>query len=184
MGSLEGLDLENPSHLCALLQFKSTRLGWDLIRVTAAVNKAQVVRAIVAYKMLLNPANKDIVVAKFMNDESFYKRVCAQYILQECIERTNHMIDQLDEKWDNHLIEASREAYHALMGTIEMNFDAALARETASLAPVLYWLESETDVDDLCSSILDTNGITPREQMIMAMLHCADPQPQEAMAHE
>jgi hypothetical protein len=64
-------------------------MGWDLIRATAAVNKAQVTRAIGAYMMLLNPTNKDASAAKFMNDESLYKRICAQCILQECVERTN-----------------------------------------------------------------------------------------------
>jgi hypothetical protein len=159
-------------------------MGWDLFRVTAAVNKAQVTRAIGAYKMLLNPTNKDIAAAKFMNDELLYKRICAQYILQEYIERTNQTVDHLDNFCDNKLIENTRDVYRTLMGTIEMNFDAMLARETTSLALVLYLLESETNVDDLCSAILNENGITPRESMILAMLHCADPQSQEAMAHE
>jgi hypothetical protein len=32
------LNLEEPMHLCALLQFKSTKLSWDLIRVMTAVD--------------------------------------------------------------------------------------------------------------------------------------------------
>jgi len=39
--------------------------------------------------MLLNARNKDFAAAKFMNDECLYKRLCAQYILRECIDRTN-----------------------------------------------------------------------------------------------
>jgi hypothetical protein len=70
------------------------------------------------------------------------------------------------------------------MGAIEMDFDAALARETASLALVLYWLESGADVDDLHTAILDEKGITPRESMILVIPYCAGPQLQEAMAHE
>jgi hypothetical protein len=113
-------------------------MGWDLIRVTAVVNKAQVARAIGIYETLLNPRNKAMAAAKFMNDESLYKRICAQHLLQECIERTNQTIDHLDERWDGQLIQHTREPYRALMSTIEANFDATVARETTSLAPVLY----------------------------------------------
>jgi hypothetical protein len=68
------------------------------------------------------------------------------------------------------------------MSTIEPNFDTTLARETASLAPALYWLESEIDADDSCGTILDQNGITVREATILAMLHSTDPHPIELTA--
>jgi hypothetical protein len=117
-----------------------------------------------------------------MNNECLYKRLCAQRILQECIERTNYAVEQLNERCSNKLIEQSCDAYHALMSTIEPNFDTTLARETTPLAPALYWLESEIDVDDLCSTILDQNGITVREATILAMLRSTSPQPIELTA--
>jgi hypothetical protein len=70
------------------------------------------------------------------------------------------------------------------MSSIEKNFDVTLVHETASLMPILYWLESENDIDDLCTEILNVNGITPREAMILAMLNSGDAQPQEVAQHE
>jgi hypothetical protein len=70
------------------------------------------------------------------------------------------------------------------MSSIEKNFDVTLARETASLMPILYWLESETDIDDLFTEIPNVNGIKPREAMILAMLNSGDVQPQEVAQHE
>jgi hypothetical protein len=175
----EGFSLDDPTNFCAWLQFKATRFGWDLIRVSSAVEKAQVARAIASYKVLLNPGNTEIAAAKFINDESLYKRMYAQRVLQECVERTNYTVEQLDAHCDYKLIEQSRDAYHALMSTVEVHFDATLAREAASLMPVLYWLDSETDVDELCNTILDINGVTPREQTLLAMLNSTDPHPIE-----
>jgi hypothetical protein len=180
----EGFDIDDPSHLCALLQYKSTRMGLDLIRVAHAVEKAYVAQAIGNYKALINPVNKDIAVARYMNDECLHKRLCAQLIIRECIERTNQAVEHLDDMADNHLIEQSREPYRLLMSSIEKNFDITLARETASLMPVLYWLDAENDIDDLCTEILNVNGITPREAMILAMLNSGDVQPQEVVQHE
>jgi hypothetical protein len=89
----EGFNLEGPSQLCAFLQFTSTRFGWDFIHVSAAADKAQLARAIGICKMLLNPGNKDIAAAKFMNNECLYKRLCAQCILPKCIECTNYAVE-------------------------------------------------------------------------------------------
>jgi hypothetical protein len=144
-----------------------------------AADKAQIARDLGTYKMLLNPANREVAAAKFMNDECLHKRLAALRLTQLSIERTNYAIEQLDERWNCELIEQSRDAYHELMSTIEPNFDVVLARETSSLLPIIYWLESETDIDDLCEHILDVNGITQREGMILAALNSVDPVPQE-----
>jgi hypothetical protein len=40
-----GLDLNDPVQLCALLQFKSTKLGWDLIRAVTSVDRARITRS-------------------------------------------------------------------------------------------------------------------------------------------
>jgi hypothetical protein len=154
-------------------------MGWDLIRIQTAINKAQITRDIGTYKMLLNPANREVAAAKFMNDECLHRRQAALRITELSIERTNHAIEQLDEGYDCGLIEASREANHELMAALEPNFDVVLARETASLMPVIYWLDSEVNIDDLCGQILDMNGITEHESMILAALNSVDPVPQE-----
>jgi len=180
----EGIDISQSPHLCAYSQFKSTRLGWDLIRATAAVDHANIARASATYKMLLNSTDTVIAAAKFMNNELLYKRIAAQHILQECIERTNATVDHLDERFDNKLIEHTSEPYRAFMGTIEAEFDQTLCREAQSLGPLLYWLESVTDVNDLCDEILLQNGTTAREAEILAMIHHTDPQPMTTISTE
>jgi hypothetical protein len=180
----EEIDISQSPHLCAYLQFKSTRLGCDLIRATAVVDRANITRASTTYKMLLNPTDIVIAAAKFMNNELLYKRIAAQHILQECIERTNATVDHLDEQFDNKFIEHTSELYCAFMGMIEAEFDQTLCREAQSLGPLLYWLESVTNVSDLCDEMLLQNDTTAREAEILAMIHHTDPQPTTTISTE
>lgn len=82
------------------------------------------------------------------------------------------MIEQLEDRHEGS-IEGSADAYHALMGTIEMPFEQGLTMEMEQVNPVLYWLDSTADVDDLCNEILDQNGISTKETEMMALIHYA-----------
>jgi hypothetical protein len=80
-------------------------------------------------------------------------------------------IDALDDKCDNQLIEHMGPPYHALLATIEVDFDASLSSEVDNIGPLLYWLDTRQDVDELCSEILDGSKVTPHEAQSIALVH-------------
>jgi hypothetical protein len=169
-----GLNLDDPVHLCALLQFKSTKLGWDLIRVMTAVDRARIASTTRAHMMLLHPDEMSIKLGRLESDEILQRREATLHILQECIALTNATIDALDDRCDNALIEHTAPPYHALMATIEADFDASLLHEMNNMTPLLYWLDMRQDVDELCAEILDGSTITSREARAIALVHGAE----------
>jgi hypothetical protein len=169
-----GLNLDDPVHLCALLQFKSIKLRWDLIRVMTAVDQARITSTAGTCMAPLHPDEMSIKLGKLENDEILQRRETALHILQECIARTNAIIDALDDKCDNALIEHTAPPYHALMAAIEADFDVSLLQEMNNMTPLLYWLDMRQDVDELCAELLDSSTITPREARAIALVHGAE----------
>jgi hypothetical protein len=124
--------------------------------------------------MLLHPDEMSIKLGKLESDEILFRQEMALHLLQECITRTNMTIDALDDKFDNQLIEHTEPPYHALLATIEQEFEVSLSAEVDNMGPLLYWLDTRQDVDDLVSEILDGSNVTPREAHAIALVHGAE----------
>jgi hypothetical protein len=168
-----GLDLNHPPDLCAALQFKLTKMGWDLIRAMTALDRARITQTRALRALLVQPDNKDLMQTKLENDEILQRREGALHLLQEGIARTNFAIEALDDRWNNELIEHTSEPYRALMSTIEVDFDAMMTHEVSSMNPLLYWLEARQDVDSICAEVLDGSQVTEAEMHAISVLHSA-----------
>jgi hypothetical protein len=172
-----GLDLNEPVQLCAALQFKSTKLGWDLIRAVTAVDRARITRTHATRALFIQPDNRDLLMAKMESDELLLRRERAMHLFQEVIARTNFAIEALDDCWDNQLIERTSEPYRALMSTIEIDFDfdfdAMMTHKANNMNPLLYWLEARQDIDSICNEVLDGSQVTESELQAITLIHGA-----------
>jgi hypothetical protein len=135
------------------------------------VDRVRITRSRAGRALLIQPDNKDLLLAKTENDELLLRKEAAMHLLQEAIARTNFAIEALDDRWNNELIERASEPYRTLMATIEVDFDAMMVREVNNMNPVLYWLEARQDVDSLCDEILDGSQVTEREVHAIALIH-------------
>jgi hypothetical protein len=165
-----GLDLNEPPHLCAALQFKSTKMGWGLIRAMTALDRARITQTRALRVLFVQPDNVELIKAKLENDEILPRREGALHLLQEGIARTNFAVEALDDRWNNELIEHTSEPYRRLMSTIEVDFGEMMGHEVSNMNPLLYWLEGRQDVDSMCNDVLDGSQIPEAEGRAMSVI--------------